>query len=153
MNKVVVFQLGNEQYAIPIEQVVSIEKMAAPTVIPQMPDYMLGVVRIRGELVPVLDMAKILYRHSYIQTEKTRLIVVQAEDLVVAFIADDAKEILDIPSEAMKQLNMLAYRQTPYFLGVANLPERLITLIDANRLFESLEGMQMIKERIKENQS
>ncbi|OQM45033.1 chemotaxis protein CheW [Anoxybacillus sp. UARK-01] len=153
MNKVVVFQLGNEQYAIPIEQVVSIEKMAAPTVIPQMPDYMLGVVRIRGELVPVLDMVKILYRHSYIQTEKTRLIVVQAEDLVVAFIADDAKEILDIPSEAMKQLNMLAYRQTPYFLGVANLPERLITLIDANRLFESLEGMQMIKERIKENQS
>ncbi|ANB55643.1 cheW-like domain protein [Anoxybacillus sp. B7M1] len=153
MNKVVVFQLGNEQYAIPIEQVVSIEKMAAPTVIPQMPDYMLGVVRIRGELVPVLDMVKILYRHSYIQTEKTRLIVVQAEDLVVAFIADDAKEILDIPSEAMKQLNMLAYRQTPYFLGVANLPERLITLIDANRLFESLEGMQVIKERIKENQS
>ncbi|KXG11178.1 chemotaxis protein CheW [Anoxybacillus rupiensis] len=153
MNKVVVFQLGNEQYAIPIEQVVSIEKMAAPTVIPQMPDYMLGVVRIRGELVPVLDMVKILYRHSYIQTEKTRLIVVQTEDLVVAFIADDAKEILDIPSEAMKKLNMLAYRQTPYFLGVANLPERLITLIDANRLFESLEGMQVIKERIKENQS
>ncbi|MBB3906756.1 chemotaxis protein CheW [Anoxybacteroides rupiense] len=153
MNKVVVFQLGNEQYAIPIEQVVSIEKMAAPTVIPQMPDYMLGVVRIRGELVPVLDMVKILYRHSYIQTEKTRLIVVQTEDLVVAFIADDAKEILDIPSEAIKKLNMLAYRQTPYFLGVANLPERLITLIDANRLFESLEGMQVIKERIKENQS
>lgn len=70
MHKVVVFQLCNEQYAIPVEHVVSIEKMSHPTLIPSMPSYMLGVVRIRGELVPVLDTSQILYRRPYAETEK-----------------------------------------------------------------------------------
>lgn len=152
MNKVVVFQLNHEQYAIPIEHVVSIEKMSEPTVIPHMPDYMVGVVRIRGELVPVLDTMRILYRRPYTKTEKTRLIVVSTEELVVAFIVDDAKEILDIPEEVIKQVNMLAYRQTPYFIGVANLTERLIMLIDPNELFERLERVKEIKEHMKSHQ-
>jgi purine-binding chemotaxis protein CheW len=152
MNKVVVFQLDNEQYAIPVEQVISIEKMSAPTIIPQMPDYMTGVVRIRGELVPVLDTMKILYRRPYVETERTRLIVVSTEDISVALIVDDAKEIIDIPQETIQQVNMLAYRQTPYFTGVASLPERLITLIDPNRLLERLEGVKELKEHIQSHQ-
>jgi purine-binding chemotaxis protein CheW len=149
MNKFVVFQLEREQYAVPIEYVISIEKMTEPTVIPQMPDYMVGVVRIRGELVPVLDTRKLLYERPFEETDKTRLVVTMVEDVSVAFIVDEAKEILDIPEEAIKQVNMLAYRQTPYFIGVANLPERLITLIDPNQLFESLEGAKAIKEHVK----
>jgi purine-binding chemotaxis protein CheW len=148
MNKFVVFQLEREQYAVPIEYVISIEKMTEPTVIPQMPDYMVGVVRIRGELVPVLDTRKLLYERPFEETDKTRLVVTMVEDVSVAFIVDEAKEILDIPEEAIKQVNMLAYRQTPYFIGVANLPERLITLIDPNQLFESLEGANAIKEHV-----
>jgi purine-binding chemotaxis protein CheW len=149
MNKFVVFQLEREQYAVPIEYVISIEKMTEPTMIPQMPDYMVGVVRIRGELVPVLDTRKLLYERPFEETDKTRLVVTMVEDVSVAFIVDEAKEILDIPKEAIKQVNMLAYRQTPYFIGVANLPERLITLIDPNQLFESLEGAKAIKEHVK----
>ncbi|WP_027407707.1 chemotaxis protein CheW [Anoxybacteroides tepidamans] len=148
MNKVVVFQLDNEQYAIPVEHVVSIEKMMTPTVIPQMPDYMVGVVRIRGELVPALDMMKILYRRPYVESDQTRLIVVSTASLSAAFIVGEAKEILDIPEEMIKQVNMLAYQQTPYFIGVANLPERLITLIDPNVLFERLEGIKEVQEHI-----
>lgn len=149
MEKVVVFQLANEQYAIPVEHVVSIEKMSRPTLIPGMPSYMLGVVRIRGELVPVLDTSQILYRRPYTETEKTRLIVVHTDDVHVAFIVDDAKEIIDIPSHMMKQVNMLAYQQTPYFIGIANLPDRLITVIDPTILFDHLEGSSTIKEHIK----
>ncbi len=58
------------------------------------------------------------------------MIVVITEDLSAALIVDDAKEIIDIPSKSIKQGNMLAYRQTPYFIGVASLPERLITLVE-----------------------
>jgi purine-binding chemotaxis protein CheW len=152
INKAVVFQVKNEQYAVPVENVISIEKMSSPTLIPQMPGYMLGVVNIRGELVPVLDTMKILYGCSYTETEKTRMIVVTTEDLSVALIVDDAKEIIDIPKDAIKQINLLAYRQTPYFIGVASLPERLITLIDPSKLFESLDGVNEIKEHILSHQ-
>lgn len=149
MNKVVVFQLSNEQYAIPVEHVVSIEKMSHPTLIPSMPSYMIGVVRIRGEIVPVLDTSQILYRHPYTETEKTRLIVVHTGDMHAAFIVDDAKEIIDIPPHMMKQVNMLAYQQTPYFIGIANLPDRLITVIDPMILFDNLEGASTIKEHMR----
>ena len=152
MKKFVVFQLEREQYAIPVELVISIEKMMAPTIVPQMPDYMVGVVRIRGELVPVLDTRKLLYERPFEETDKTRLVVTMAEDISVAFIVDEAKEILDIPKEAVKQVNMLAYQQTPYFIGVASLPERLITLIDLNQLFTHLEGAKVIKEHIYSHQ-
>jgi purine-binding chemotaxis protein CheW len=152
LNKVVVCQIANEQYGIPVENVISIEKMSAPTVIPQMPDYMVGVVRIRGELVPVLDTMKILYNQPFQENDKTRMIVVITEDISVALIVDDAKEIIDIPSESIKQVNMLAYRQTPYFIGIASLPERLITLVEPNRLFESLAGVKAIKEHIQSHQ-
>jgi purine-binding chemotaxis protein CheW len=152
MNKFVVFQLEREQYAVPIEYVISIEKMVEPTIIPQMPDYMVGVVRIRGELVPVLDTRKLLYERSFEETDKTRLVVTTAEDISVAFIVDEAKEILDIPEEAVKQVNMLAYQQTPYLVGVASLPERLIILMDPNRLFARLEEADEIKEHIHSHQ-
>jgi purine-binding chemotaxis protein CheW len=152
LNKVVVCQIANEQYGIPVENVISIEKMSTPTVIPQMPDYMVGVVRIRGELVPVLDTMKILYNRPFQESYKTRMIVVTTEDISVALIVDDAKEIIDIPSDSIKQVNMLAYRQTPYFMGVASLPERLITLVEPNRLFESLEGVKAIKEHVQNHQ-
>jgi purine-binding chemotaxis protein CheW len=152
MNKFVVFQLEREQYAVPIEYVISIEKMVEPTIIPQMPDYMVGVVRIRGELVPVLDTRKLLYERSFEETDKTRLVVTTAEDISVAFIVDEAKEILDIPEEAVKQVNMLAYQQTPYLVGVASLPERLIILMDPNRLFAHLEEADEIKEHIHSHQ-
>lgn len=152
MNKFVVFQLEREQYAVPVAHVISIEKMAAPTIVPQMPDYMVGVVRIRGELVPVLDTRKLLYGRPFEETDKTRLIVTATEDISVAFIVDEAKEILDIPEESVKQVNMLAYRQTPYFIGIASLPERLITLIDPNQLFENLDEAKTIKEHIHSHQ-
>ncbi|NUK31134.1 purine-binding chemotaxis protein CheW [Parageobacillus sp. VR-IP] len=152
MNKFVIFQIEREQYAVPIEYVISIEKMVEPTIIPQMPEYMIGVVRIRGELVPVLDTRKLLYERSFEETDKTRLVVTTAEDISVAFIVDEAKEILDIPEEAVKQVNMLAYQQTPYLVGVASLPERLIILMDPNRLFAHLEEADEIKEHIHSHQ-
>lgn len=146
--KVVVFQVGNEEYGIPVQNVISIERLQASTLIPQMPAYMKGVVTIREELVPVIDTGIILYEKATAESEKTRMIVTKTEDLSVGLIVDDAKEIIDIPEEKIKQLNLLAYQKTSYFLGVANLDNRLLTLLDPNNLFESLEGIKQVKEHM-----
>ena len=62
--KAVVVQCGNEEYAIPVESVVSIERLEQVNPIPHLPDYMLGLMRIRGELVPIMDFEQILYGRS-----------------------------------------------------------------------------------------
>lgn len=148
INKVVVFNTGKEEYALPIHNVISIEKMQATNEIPNMPNYLKGIVKIREELIPVLDMNVILYNRDHVSTDKTRMIVVNTEALQVGIIVDDAKEIIDIPSESIKQINLFAYQQTPYFSGIANLEGRLLTIIEPNKLLESLEGISEIKEEV-----
>ncbi len=147
IDQIIAFQTATEEYGIPITYVTSIDKLEQVKFIPKMPDFMLGVVRVRGVLIPVIDMTKILYKRSYFQSDKTRIIIVHTNDgFSAALIVEDAREIISLPEDCVKKLNILAYYQTPYFLGLANLPPRIITILDPEQLFSSLDGMQAVRE-------
>ncbi|AST00874.1 MULTISPECIES: chemotaxis protein CheW [Geobacillus] len=148
MDKYVVFRVEREQYAVSIAYVVSIEKMTAPTAVPHMPDCMAGVARIRGELVPVLDMRKLLYGRTIEETDQTRLVVAAVDGLSVAFIVDEAKEIVDIEPEAIKPLQLVSAERTPYVVGIASMPERLLTVLDPRVLFAHLDEADAIREQV-----
>ena len=78
--KAVVFLCGTEEYAVPVEQVVSIEKLERVTPIPHLPNYLLGFTRIRGELTPVIDFGQVLYnRPTHTDTSK---VIVLSTDIV-----------------------------------------------------------------------
>lgn len=153
INKVVVFRVGKEEYAIPIRFVISIEKVEGITSIPHLPHYMKGIAKVRGELIPVVDSESILYSRTLQETELSRMIVLQTEELSFAVLVNEAMEILDIPSGNLKQPGLIAYQKTNYFTGVANMDTRLITLIDPFKLVESLEGVREIKDYMKSQQT
>jgi purine-binding chemotaxis protein CheW len=148
ISKVVVFCAGNEEYGIPIEHVISIEKLENINVIPNMPSYMKGVVKVRGELIPVLDMNLIFYQENTMGDDNSKLIVVQSEELSSALIVKEAKEILDIQEDQLKSIPVGAFQSTKYFTAVISMNERLITIIDPNLLISSLEGIALVKEEI-----
>ncbi|MCG6795461.1 chemotaxis protein CheW [Geobacillus sp. YHL] len=148
MDKYVVFRVEREQYAVSIAYVVSIEKMTAPTAVPHMPDCMAGVARIRGELVPVLDMRELLYGRAIEETDQTRLIVAAVDGLSVAFIVDEAKEIADIEPEAIKPLQLMSAERTPYVVGMAAQADRLLTVLDPRVLFAHLDEAEEIREQV-----
>ncbi len=81
--------------------VVSIERLEQVNPIPHLPDYMLGLMRIRGELVPILDFEQILYGKTAKGYEDARVVVVQTGSLYIGLLVLDAKEILDIPESAI----------------------------------------------------
>ncbi|TFE03161.1 chemotaxis protein CheW [Jeotgalibacillus salarius] len=143
--KVVVFECGNEEYAISIHSVISIEKEEKITAVPHLPAYMPGITEVRGELVPVLDFEQILYNRSLV-AEESKMLVLKTEQLSLAVRVRDAKEILDIPSERFKEIGLASYKKTEYFTAVAQLENRLITMIDPEILTESLEGMKEIRD-------
>lgn len=145
-NKVIVFTIGNEEYAIPIDNVLSIEKVEGITPIPHLPNYVSGIIKVRGELIPALDTENILYNRSTNLDETVRIVVLRTADMSLGILVNDAKEILDIPSEHVKQIGLVAYQKTSYFTGVANLDGRLITIIDPSILVKSLEGIREIQE-------
>ncbi|MBP3040959.1 purine-binding chemotaxis protein CheW [Bacillaceae bacterium Marseille-Q3522] len=148
--KFIVFQVETEEYAIQIRDVVSIEKVENVTPIPHLPVYVKGIVKVRGELVPVLDVDHILYEKFTPASDTVRLMVLQTEVLEVGVVVNEAKEILEIPQESIKQVGLLAYQKTAYFTGIANLDSRLITIIDSSKLVQSLEGIKEIQEFMKE---
>lgn len=148
--KVVVFQCGNEEYAVSIQHVVSIEKLEHINPIPHLPDYLIGLMKIRGELVPVIDFEQILYNRSGVNEESARVVTMHTEDLTVGLLVKEAKEILDIDQENLKQIGLVNYTRTRYFTAVANLENRVITIVDASILVSSLEGFNDIQTYVKE---
>lgn len=143
--KVVVFRCGNEDYAIPVEHVVSIEKLEQVNPIPHLPNYFLGLMKIRGELVPIVDFEQILYGRSASSDEQVRVIVLQTEEMFIGLLVLEAKEILDIANEDLKQIGLVNYSKTQYFSSVANLENRVITIIDPSILVRTVDGIKEIQ--------
>lgn len=146
--KAVIIQCGQEEYALPVDTVVSIEKLERVNPIPHLPEFMLGLMKIRGELVPILDFQQILYGDSAKDDPNARVVVVQTENLSIGLLVLDAKEILDIPEGKLTSSGLMAYSRTPYFKSVANLEDRMITVVDAEVLSRTLTGMDEIGEYV-----
>lgn len=151
-SKVVVFRVGNEEYGFPIEHVMSIEKFEEINVIPNMPFYMKGVVKVRGELIPVLDTNHIFYHQDTSIDEHVKLIVVQSEELTAALIVNEAKEILELQENQLKSISVGAFLATKYFMAIASIDDRLITIIHSNLFISSLEGIALIKQEVLSHQ-
>lgn len=151
-NKAVVFQTGNEEYAFPILYCLSIEKLEGLTAIPHMPDYVTGISKVRGDLIPVIDLEKVLYNREILVDEKTRMIVLKTADISMGVLVKDAKEILEIPADNLKQPGLIAYHKTKFISGIANFDKRMIMVIDPETLIQSLEGIKEIKEYMKNQQ-
>ncbi|MBM7584539.1 purine-binding chemotaxis protein CheW [Bacillus pakistanensis] len=148
--KAIVFQTGNGEYGISIKNILSIEKLDKITPIPHLPSYVSGMIKVRDELIPVLDFNKLLYHVEMSDLHTSRLIVLKTESITFGIIVDEAKEIVDIPEQSLKQVGILAYSNAKYFSGVVNLSDRLITMIDPEILVESLESIKDIKEYVEE---
>lgn len=146
--KAVVFNCGTEEYAVPVDQVVSIEKLEKVTPIPHLPNYLMGFSRIRGQLVPILDFQRILYERSSVG-EQVRIIVLNTDVVNYGLVVTEAKEILDLDESILKQMGLVNYAKTKYFTAVANLENRMITYVDPKILVNSLEGIREIIEYLR----
>jgi len=144
--KAVIVRSGNEEYALPVEHVISIEKLDSVNPIPHLPEYMIGLMKIRGELIPILDFEQILYNRKASHNDDVRVVVAQTDSLNIGLLVLEAKEILDLPGDALKQIGLSNYSRTKFVSSVANLDERMITLIDPSILVTTLEGVKEIKE-------
>lgn len=147
--QVVVFRCQHEEYAVPIDQVVSIEKIENITPIPHLPNYLIGFTKIRNELVPIIDFNMILY-NTKTTGDLARIIVLNTDIVNYGLVVSEAKEILNIQDAEIKQVGLVNYSKTRYFTEVANLQDRIITCVDPKVLVDSLEGIREIIEYLQE---
>ncbi len=133
--QVVVFELADEEYAVDITQSKQIIKVSKITPVPNTPAYVRGVINLRGQIVPVVDLRKRFGINSG-TGEKERIITIEYEDMLIGLLVDDIKEVLWYDTE--KELESApeidtAVRQD-YIKGVIKKGKRLIVLIDLEKL-------------------
>ena len=132
--RAVAFFLGGQRYALPIERVNEIQQIVAFSDTPRDGSAVVGMVNLRGRVIPAVDMRRLVGLPEEPYTLETPMIIVVAEGQTIALIVDEVQDVLELPPDCMQEvpsLHALASRM----LGVCRLPDGLLNLLDIDRLF------------------
>lgn len=143
--KVVIFRVGNEEFGINIGQVLSIEKIQSITKLPNMPSYVRGAIDLRGSVVPIIDLRKLLINSTSKDTKETRFIVINKDERKIGFVVDAALDVLDIPLNKIQQVTINVDKKDEFY-NIAKINERLLILMDTNQLLTNKEIINSLNE-------
>lgn len=135
--KVIVFQLKNEEYAIPVQQVRSIEKVQHITRVPRTPKFVKGVINLRGVVTPIIDLRERFGIEAIPFNEQTRIIIVALDDMEVGLVVDAANDVLDLPVKSIEPPpEVIEAVEADYIKGVAKVGKRLLILLHLEKVLE-----------------
>lgn len=144
--QLVTFLIKEEEFAVDILNIQGINMMMDITKVPNSPDFVEGIINLRGQVIPVIDLRKRLKLAQIDFTKDSRIIVVEIEDKVVGFIVDKVKEVLRIDSSITEPPPpMVSGVGSEFITSVAKLEDRLITLLDLQKLL-SLDDVTVLDE-------
>ena len=135
MRTFVVFRLGAEEYALAIDRVQSIIRYEEATPVPRAPESVLGVVNMRGHVLPVIDMCRRLGRTPFVPSPTARIIVAEGEGGTVGLAVDEASEVSGIPVSTIMPTpeTVLSSDAADIFEGVAERDGVLIIILDLDK--------------------
>jgi len=154
MNEIqlVVFDLASEHYGVDISDVREIMRMQNITKVPGAMSYVEGVINLRGKVLPVLDLRKRLGLKIGEQTEESRIVVMDIAEGEAGVIVDAVTEVLRVPNSAIEPpSSMVAQGNSDYLRGIAKLTDRLIILLDLDKLLSSKADVDAIAATLREN--
>lgn len=129
--QLVAFKLGREEYGVSILQVQEIKRMTDITRVPQTPEYIRGVMNLRGSVLPVLDLKKRLGLPANEVTDDTRIVIVKVADLSVGLIVDAVSEVMAIEQASIENAESVVSGVAANYLdGVGKLDNRLLILLN-----------------------
>lgn len=145
---IVGFQVGRETYGVAITSLHEIVRVPEITAVPDAPDYMEGVINLRGKIVSVIDLRKRLGEKKVTSNRRNRILVIENNGRLAGLIVDSASEVLKIPgSDVEESPTSLQEGGTKCVTGLAKYQGRLIVLLDMSKLLD-LEATQRRGEKI-----
>jgi purine-binding chemotaxis protein CheW len=129
--QVATFRCGAEEYGVDISQIQEIIRVVEVTRLPRTPDYVDGVINLRGQLIPIIDLRTRLGLQRAERTKNTRIIISDIGTKQVGIVVDSASEVLTIPLEAIEQApEIMGGADGDYIQGVGKVGNRLVILLD-----------------------
>lgn len=141
--KYLTFFLRAEEYGIQILKVQEIIGLLPITVVPSTPSFVIGVVNLRGKIVPILDLRQKLGMPSFEPSAETCIVVVKARNVEVGVVVDRVREVVDIKSEDLEPAPDFGNdRDQGYLLGIGKAHGKVKLLLNIERVLESANLLQ-----------
>ncbi|MGR6835249.1 chemotaxis protein CheW [Syntrophomonas erecta] len=132
------------EYGVPITQVQEIITMVNPTKLPQAPDFVEGIINLRGKIIPIIDLKKRFNMGQSQVTDDTRSVVVEVEGQTVGIIVDEVSEVLRLPVSSIEPPPaVVGGINAEYLTGVGKLDDRLLILLDMDKILSEGEKAEL----------
>lgn len=142
--KVIVFAIGEEEYGVEVSNVKTIERLAPITRVPKTPPFIIGVMNLRGVVVPVMDLRRRFDLPEREYDEETRIIIVSVQDMEVGLLVDSANDVIEIdPGQIEDPPEVVGGIRAKYLRGVAKLNERLLVMLNLQEVLNKDEIIQL----------
>lgn len=141
-DKYLIFSIGKEAYGIDIKYVIEIIGIEPITEVPELPDYVKGVINLRGKIIPVMDVRLKFKKEEKEYDDRTCIIVVEIEGLSIGLIIDRVVEVANIDENNISpppKLNKSKDNANKYIKGIGKMGDEVRLLIDCNKLLEEEE--------------
>ncbi len=138
--QLVSFKISNEEFGVDILCVQEINRMLQITKMPNTPDFIEGVINLRGRVIPVLDLRIKLGMPRKEHDKNTRIIVVEIKGKTIGFIVDEVSEVLRIPKSITEAPpEMVGGINSDFITSIGKLDDRLLILLDLEKILTTTE--------------
>ncbi len=145
--QLVVFDLAAEAYGVDISSVREIIRMQEITQVPRTPEFVEGVINLRGKVIPVVDLRKRFGFEAEEATKDTRIVVVDIGGQDIGVVVDAVTEVLRVSADAVEPpSSVITTADSEYLLGIVKLSTRLIILLDLQQALSSIESAGIVAE-------
>jgi purine-binding chemotaxis protein CheW len=147
--KLVVFTLESNkeiyEYGIPIEQVHEITRQGKTIEMPGMPDFVEGIMNLRSNVIPIIDLKKRFGLGTTTAKDTTRVVVINLDNQKCGIIVDDVLEIIPIPTENMQAPPSISGGiSSNYVIGIGKVEDRLIIALNINKILTNQEEKTLV---------
>ncbi|MGE5400986.1 MAG: chemotaxis protein CheW [Ignavibacteriales bacterium] len=142
--QLVSFNIGREEFGIDILKVQEINRMITITKFPNAPEYVEGVINLRGRVIPVVDLRTKLGMEKREADKDARIIVVELDGKTTGFKVDSVNEVLRIPANITEEPPTAAGMNSKYITAVAKLEDRLLLLLDLELVLMQSEKEELM---------
>ncbi|MDH5301592.1 MAG: chemotaxis protein CheW [Gammaproteobacteria bacterium] len=136
----VTFHLDGETYGINVDQVREVLRLTEIAPVPGAPDYVLGIINLRGNVVTVIDTRKRFSLEFVEATDSSRIVIIEVAGQEIGMLVDSVAEVVDLAASAIEVAPNIGNAETSrYIQGVTSIDGRLLILIDVNKFLDSSE--------------
>ncbi|MBI1319518.1 MAG: chemotaxis protein CheW [Candidatus Hydrogenedens sp.] len=148
VGKYLTFQLGSEGYGLQILKVQEIIGIMPITRVPRTPDYLRGVINLRGKVIPVIELRRKFGMPPAEETERTCIIVVQVETddqpITMGILVDEVSEVIDIPERSLEPAPTFGRGvNSSFILAMGKLEDRVVILLDLDKVLTAKEKVAL----------